>query len=52
MHFGGHDSLCLLNCLRSKTMLKQGKLSKSDSLTVGHGKLEKGIEIVMKSHGI
>ena len=25
MHFGGHQSLCLLNCLRSKNTLKQGK---------------------------
>ena len=34
MHFGGHQSLCLLNCLRSKNMLKQRevlKIFKSDS---------------------
>ena len=25
MNFGGHQSLCLLNCLRSKNTVKQGK---------------------------
>ena len=25
-HFGGHQSLCLLNCLRSKNTPKLGKL--------------------------
>ena len=28
MHFSGHQSLCLLNCLRSKNTLKLGKFSK------------------------
>ena len=28
MRFSGHQSLCLLNCLRSKNTLKLGKFSK------------------------
>ena len=35
-----------------KNYSKTRKVVKSDSLTVGHGKLEKVIEIVMESHGI
>ena len=27
-HFGGHQSLCLLNCLRSKNTLDQAKFCK------------------------
>ena len=33
MHFSGHQSLCLLNCLRSKNTLKQGKFLKFFKLT-------------------
>ena len=33
MHFGGHQSLCLLNCLRSKNTLKQGKFWKFSKVT-------------------
>ena len=33
-HFGGHQSLCLLNCLRSKKTLKQGKVFEFWKLTV------------------
>ena len=32
-HFGGHQSLCLLNCLRSKNTLKQGKVFEFLKLT-------------------
>ena len=33
MHFSGHQSLSLLNCLRSKNTLKQGKLLKFFKVT-------------------
>ena len=40
-HFGGHQSLCLLNSLRSKNMLKQGKCLKFLKLTTKPKVLEK-----------
>ena len=33
IHFDGHQSLCLVNCLRSKNTLKQGKFLKFLKLT-------------------
>ena len=44
MHFGGHQSLCLLNCLRAKNTLKQGKFLTFLKLTAK----PKVIEKVMK----
>ena len=32
-HFGEHQSLCLLNCLKSKNTLKQGKFLKFFKVT-------------------
>ena len=48
-------SLSLLNCLRSKITLKQGKVFEffeTDSWTHGLGKLEKIMQKVLEIHGI
>ena len=54
-HFGEYQSLCLLNCLRSKNTLKQGKVFEffeTDSWTRGLGKFKKVMQKVMEKHGI
>ena len=54
MHFGGHQSLRLLNCLRSKNTPKQGKFLKFLKLTAKPKVLEnlKRSWKVMESHEI
>ena len=54
-HFGGHQSFCLSNCLRSKNTLKTRKgfwIFETDSWTHVLGKLEKVIQKVVERHGI
>ena len=46
-HFGEHQSLCLLNCLKSKNTLKQGKFLKFFKVTAKPKVLGN-----LKSHGI